>query len=255
MKRDLTPKSITPFEFEGTEIRHTPKGELSAVDVLRAVGQKNPHTAWTRMKKQFPEILHETCKYSQGTGRPLDVVTLRGAVRLAMLARGKKATKFRDWAVKLIEGYATADPTLTADLIDRTENAEDLKRLEARARSKRTNKEINQTIVLHKGDCFAQVANMNNVSVTGKTARELQLSRKVNQTRDGMSHMELTLIAAAEELEASGIKLRNAQGNGEILNVVHDVTNDIKVLRRKYAGPVSIPHGDDQLVPLLQVEI
>lgn len=241
--------------FAGLEVRETPQAQMVAVDVLKAIGQKNPNAAWSNIKKQYPEILQESCKYSKGKGRPVDVVTLRGAIKLAMLAKGPRAAEFRTWAAKLIEGYETADEALTTDLIDRTDDEAALQRIELRARTKRTNKVVNRAIAEADANCYSQMADMRNVAVCGRTAKEIKRLRGVTQTRDGMTDAELTLIAASEELEASAIKLRKARGNGEVLTVGMNVTTDVAELRRRYLGPLSLPAGNAEAVPVLQVEI
>lgn len=243
MKKPVTPMIIR--EFAGLEVRETPQAQMVAVDVLKAIGQKNPKASWTRLKRQYPELVQETCTYSSGRGRPAEVVTLRGAIKLAMLAKGPRAEQFRNWAAKLIEGYETADPTLTADLIDRTENADDVRWLADRAKARESALSLNQAIA--GAECseatFPKAHDTNNVAVTGLTAREIQKYRGGKVTRDLYSRAELSLVDTAQSLEVSAIGSRKARGDGQVLEIVREVAQDVASLRKKWLGPRMVPHG------------
>ena len=127
-------------------------------------------------------------------------------------------------------------------MIERQEDPTVLKRIEMRARTKQTNKKLNETIRDHGGtkegrqNIYATVAGRNNEAVYERTAKEIKQAHGVRNTRDALDTTRLSLMATAEELEAVNIPRRNAWGNHQILEAVDEVCDDIEGLRQKY-GP------------------
>lgn len=229
--------SVFSEQFDGQEVRITSDGAVSVLDAIAAVMKvKNPSKTWKDLQVNYPEVLTFSYDFKfPGRGqKKTPVVDEEGLNQLFMLLPGKNAAEFRKWASSILARYRRGDASLAEEVIDRNNNPEDLKRIELRAKTKRTNKLLNSAIASHGGDCYRVVANINNVAVTGKTARELKAIRQVKQTRDGLNHLELTMIAAAEELESSGIEARGARGNREIINIAKDVGDDISRLMHKY---------------------
>ena len=91
--------------------------------------------------------------------------------------------------------YVDADITLADDIVQRNNNQKDLKWLENRTKSRVTVLKLNESIKSHDGSgyIYATVSNMNNVAITGQTAKQLQVSRGYNKnnTRDGLTDSEL----------------------------------------------------------------
>jgi len=245
-------------KFAGLEVRETPAKQMLAVDVLKAIGQKNASAAWSNLKKQYPEILQETCKYSKGRGRPVDVISLHGAIKLAMVAKGPRAAEFRAWAAKLIEGYETADPALTADLIDRTENPVDLEKLGERIKSKTLvlslQGEARERGMMRRFD-YAKMNDENNVFITGNTANEIKSLRDTEITRDSFSTGELSLLNLTQHAQVTNLKIKDAQGAGEILGSNQEVRDDLRSFRNKYFGPKRRPADKRGQTPTITVDV
>jgi hypothetical protein len=143
--------------------------------------------------------------------------------------------EFANHVAGVFQRYLEGDANLAIEIIDRNNNPEDLKRIEKRIKTKQTNKSVNSAIQAAGGTCFAAVANINNLGVTGLTAKELQLARNVKQTRDGMTSLELSAISIAEEAEAHSIKAKGIRGDVAIISTCQEIANDVAAFVRKYA--------------------
>lgn len=105
---------------------------------------------------------------------------------------------------------------------------------EQRRRARRSNQRLNRLIQARGGDCFAEVARLNSLGVTGHLPREIRALRGVKATRDGLLPAELVALAFEEELEALALESRNVRGNQQILEIVRNISIDIASLRLKY---------------------
>lgn len=219
--------SLEVLSFEDTDIRVTPDKRVSVLDVLKAMGLKDPRSAWKNIKQTYPEYVAAVASYSfGGRGKPTPVIGRDGLLRLLMVLKGPKASEFREWAAAVLVRYLESDVTLAAEIADRASEQEQ-RWLEHRLRAKRTNKVLNGTIYQHGGveDIYSQVADTNNVTVTGMRAKQIQRVRGVRQTRDGMDDQELVRIAYLETLESASIEARRAFGNQRIMATVNSVTH------------------------------
>lgn len=185
---------------------------MVAVDVLAALRVKSPRSAWRNLKKEYgKEFCAQVGTYSfGGRGRPTEVVSPAIARKIGMVAKGEYGEKWRNFLNGLYEFIEKGGEDVANYGIDTESSPEALKRLETRARTKLSNRQLNGTIQKHGGGCYALVADLNNVAVTGKRAHEIKKLENVKHTRDGLSTAELSLIAAAEELETVGIVTRSA---------------------------------------------
>jgi hypothetical protein len=229
---------------EGRKVRTTPSGRVAVFDVIAsATGAKNPHDAWRRLAKAYPEVLAfcEDFKF-QGTGqRATPVVALDGYLRLLHLLGGRVGQSFREAADRLILRYLEGDVTLAAEIADRQQDPAKLAWLEHRVRARSTNRLLNGSIHAAGGTCYATAARLNALGATGKLPRELREARGVKETRDGCTVGELAALAYAEALEAGAIQARGAQGIGGILAVVGEVSEDIAAQRRRYGAALPAP--------------
>lgn len=86
---------------------------MVAIDVLKALGQKDPRRSWRILKNQYPELEEESSSYSfGGRGRPPEVLAEQGVYKLAMVAGGPKAALFRSWAAQQIQRIREGDPMI-----------------------------------------------------------------------------------------------------------------------------------------------
>ena len=229
-------------QFEGQRVRVTPDGKFAAVDVLKAIGQKNPRAAWTALKSQYPEFAQETCTYSFGAGRPPEVLTEKGLLKLLMVAKGPKSALFREWAAVQIQRISSGDITLAAEILEKQTDPAKVEWLARRAENKGAALALNAGIKRHGGSqrVYSKVHDTLNVAVTGMTAREIQ-QRGQRTTKDNLSVPELTLSTMSQLATASGLEQRGAQGDGQILAVAGEVGQDISAFRRKWLGKRSYP--------------
>lgn len=220
--------------FEGKKIRMTPDGKhIAVIDVMKALEYESPKRAVDKLKQRHPEVVPKLGTYSFGRGRPTTTADQKVILEILMVLPGKRTAQFREWLANLADRYFTADITLADDVFNRS-TEDDQKWMRERTIAKQTNKSLNATIKSSGGDCYAQVANMNNVAATGHTAKEIKALRKVKNTREGMTTFELQCINTTESIEQQAIVKRRAEGNGQILDLVGDITNDFKRLMQKY---------------------
>jgi hypothetical protein len=232
---------ITKIEIMGKAIKGA--GELvSLTDLWKAVGGKNTNhpTMWLKnaSTKEFVSKCAETLKVDNS--------------QLLGIRKGKGGGTFAHWQIALAYAkwlspelhlqvndvyrrFQAADPAIAESVIDRTENAADLARIEARARNKSTNKELNSTISQHggTGPIFATVANINNVAITGKTAKQLRAEHNLPakaSTRGVHDTNVMVRMAYAELLESESINNRRCIGNDEITVTVTQVARKIRDL-------------------------
>jgi prophage antirepressor-like protein len=244
--------SIVPLQFQGFNVRATPDMKLSAVDVLKAIGQANAKAAWSNAKAQYPELIQETCTFSfSGKGRPTEVLSEKGVLKLLMVSRGPRAAAFRDWAASTLKRVASADITLAAEISDKASET-DQRWLKERTDSSLGAKGLSRAIA--SAGCnqltYGKAHDANNVAVTGLTAREIQSQRGGKITRNLYSTAELALLNVAQVLEIACIESQQAKGDGEVLSIIGDISTDVARLRRKHLGTRSHPHGG-----LLEVRI
>ena len=139
--------------------------------------------------------------------------------------------------------FQQADVELVEHMVERMDPG-DAKRVEARARARVSNKELTATIQEHGGEgrTYAEVNNLNNVAVTGKTARQIKESAGVPataQTRDLLTEVQLSGLNYAEKLEVQAIKERRDIGHDRIVGTCREVASDVAAITRKYAGGAS----------------
>lgn len=243
---------------DGAQVRKAPDGRASVYDLLKLAGASNPRLTFKRLSEAYPDTVTncDSVKLPRQDGKKANIATpvtdSAGWRRIMTVLPGVIGKAYRAAANELVDQYLTDPEALAGRAVDRIKDADGLARIEQRARTRRSNRALNAEIQSRGGGkfTFATVANANNVAVTGKVAKELQLERQVKQTREGMTTLELSLVAAAEELETEAMRLRGVEGEGQIIETVREVTTDIAALRRKYTGTRDYPAGG-----LLMVQI
>lgn len=232
--------NLSAFEYNGVTIQAN-GDELNLNNLWESAGKpknKDPRR-WVQTESSQSFIASVARKLNVAKSDILKSKRGKGGGTLAHWQVAIAYAKYLDddlhiFCNDVFKRYLQGDASLAEEIIDRNNNPEDLKRIELRAKARRTNKQLNSAIAAHGGDCYRVVANINNVAVTGKTAREIRAIRKVKHTRDGLDSLELTMLAAAEELEASGYEARGVSGNDAIVNIVKEVGDDISRLMQKY---------------------
>lgn len=231
--------------FEGHGVRITPDGKFVAVDVVKALGLKAPKRGWQNIKESYPELVAEIGTYSFGAGRPPEVLTEKGLLKLLMVAGGPKAAEFREWAATQLQRIAKGDITLADEIANRNGNARDLEWLGARSLARSSVLDLNSAVAAAgcSQKVYPKLHDGNNVAVTGMTAEEIKSERGVKQTRDGLDVVELGLMIALQGTQAKQIKNSGAKGDGQVLDIASDIAQKIAGVRKSLLGPRDYPHG------------
>jgi hypothetical protein len=192
--------------------------------------------------KELPETKARTNKLAQNQSIKPWIIEGKGRSArtfvhpvMAIHLASYLSPEFANYVAQTFQRYLEADATLAIEIIDRNNNPEDLKKIEQRARTKLSNRGVNAAIKLCGGEkVYPVVADLNNVAVTGQTAKDIKLARNVKQTRDGMSLFELSMIEAAENLEEAALRNKRPKGDKPIAEVCRAVADDIHALVKKY---------------------
>ncbi len=235
---------ITKIEIMGKAIK---AGEemVSLTDLWKAIGgeSRNRPKVWLATK-EFNDLM---ATLSKGQDSSLYLQVRKGSMG-GTFAHWQIALAYAKWLSPelhlqvndIYRRFQEADPALAESVIDRTENAEDLKRIEARARNKQTNKALNGVIASHGGEgkTFALVADINNIAVTGKTAKQIRSENglpKKASTRPILPTSSMTHMAFLEDLEAKSIEKKRSLGHSAIVANVCDVANSLQAFIAQYA--------------------
>lgn len=240
---------IIAVQFSGQNIRTDAEGRVSVMDALSAIGVKKPRDAWKRLSGERPELVHLAGRVKVGrTTTPFmdaeGITQVLMAVQTRYLnAKGRKlVSEFRSWLANLAVRVAGNDITLAAEIADKA-STQDQAWLKERVESSLGAKALSASIA--EAGCsqrtYSKAHDMNNVAITGMTAREIQKYRQGRVTRDLYETSELALLNAAQTLEVATIKARGAKGDGHVLSIVSSISNDIADLRRKWLGERTYP--------------
>ncbi len=100
-----------------------------------------------------------------------------------------------------------------------------------------------------------EFACLNNVFITGNTANEIKSLRDTEITRDSFSTGELSLLNLTQHAQVTNLKIKDAQGAGEILGSNQEVRDDLRDFRNKYFGPKRRPADKRGQVPTITVQV
>lgn len=212
--------SLTIFEFNGDSIRES-NGLFSVYDIIRVIGgQKSEHKVWERLSERYPDLVTK-CQFisffqkSGRKGRPTPVCNRQVVLEIIGLLPGQVGKKYREESAKLFCRYIDADVTLTDELIQRTENKEDLKWLQTRLEGKIVRREFTDELKIRGVTGYGYASNTDaiNVALFDHTAKEIKAIRKVKHTRDGLSGLELAALQLAEYKAIDKMQKEEARGN------------------------------------------
>ena len=225
--------------------RITPdKQHISVIDVISSITKlKQSSKYWNDLKKKIPDLKSSTSFYKFSTGgkgqRNTPIISFDNLVLLlaAMSHNYQRAFRFMHCVQELLRKYISADITLADDILQRNNNRKDIQWLANRTKSKLTVLQLNESIKNHNGHgkIYPIVSNLNNVAITGQTAKQLQLSRGINnnQTRDGLTDSELIRLSFLQDIEYQKFNVDNVNGNQEIANSVKLVVDNYKAFQSK----------------------
>jgi hypothetical protein len=238
---------ITKIEVMGKAIK---AGEemVSLTDLWKAYGDTN--------KRNHPSVWGRSAEAKALIDKCAESLKVDNS-QLWKVSRGHEGGTFAHWQIALAYAkwlspelhlqvndiyrrFQEADPAIAESVIDRTENAADLARIEARARNKQTNKALNGVIAAHGGEgkTFARVADINNIAVTGKTAKQIRAENglpKKASTRPILPTNSMIHMAFLEDLEAKSIEKKRSLGHSAIVANACDVANSLQAFVAQYA--------------------
>jgi hypothetical protein len=231
-------------ELDNARIRRTPNSQCSVYDLIAVVGdKKNPRQVWNDLQKVYPEVVQKTDNFKFiGKGQRKTPVTDReGWAYILGLLPGIMGHRYREEAAKLLIRYLDADITLSAEIVDRNENEDDLIWLEARLRGKITRKRVCATYARHGvyGKGYARCTNETYLGLYGATAKGMRRRKGLPENanwRDFASINELNEISFTEDLENLGLKRINANGNDECANECFNISKKVAQLKLDIAG-------------------
>lgn len=258
--KPVAPKSIAPFKFEGAEIRCTPSGEMVAIDVLSALRVKSPRSAWRNLKEDYgKEFCAQISTYSfGGRGRPSEVVSPALARKIGMVVKGEYGAKWRDFLNGLYEFVEKGGEEVANYGVDTENDPAALERIALRAKTKKSVISLTSTASkrgMKRRHDFAKLNDSNNVFVTSSTAKELQVTRGVNITRDSFTDIELATLDLLQVTQREHIENTDAQGAGQILDRQEDVRSVLRPFRDQFLGKKTRPHSKDGQEPVLTVDV
>lgn len=211
---------LTTFEFDGDSIREV-DGLFSVYDIIRVIGgQKSEKEVWKRLSKDFPDTVTKCdlisfIQKSGRKGRPTPVCDRPVALEIIGLLPGQVGKKYRQESAKLFCRYVDADITLADDIIQRTTNNVDLKWLQTRIEGKVIRNQFTDELKARGVTGYGYASNTDaiNVALFDHTAKEIKALRKVKNTRDGLSGIELAALQLAEYKAIDVMGKQNARGN------------------------------------------
>lgn len=241
--------------IDGTTIRRTQDGRISVFDALKASGAASPRETWKRLSSTYPDIVTK-CDNTRfpgrgGAAKATPVTDAEGWRAILTVLPGLIGKQYRAAANELVTKFLEQPELVAAAAIDRVQNPADLKRLEARARSKRNAINLSGTVLAAGASqkALARVHDINNVTITGKTAQERTVETGLKLHRDAFTPAQLSAMDLLQTVEAQQIQDCKLHGDGEVIAKTLEVTRDAEPFLRKYLGSRSQPHGG-----MLQVE-
>ena len=174
---------------EGKGIRTTPEKRVSLYDALEAAGYKNIPgccpAAGQRTIQKLSGNATTSLFQARGNAAPQSLTKRDSSRSSASCARNKTAATLRHATLRIAMRFWDGDPTIAEEVIEQQDDPEVLKRLEWRARTKQSNKQLNDTILRHGGtkegreNIYALVGGRNNHTVYGRTAKEIRHAYRV----------------------------------------------------------------------------
>jgi hypothetical protein len=148
--------------------------------------------------------------------------------QILMLCPGKRGAEFRRWAAGII-----ADPDKALDHAVRKYRRLGWsdKQIKARLDGKVARYQLTDTLKNHGVAYpheYARCTNAVNVGLFGQTAKQLQASRKVKSTRDGLDELELAALTLAEIKSGRTIEDTQAWGADQCEGICSDVARKVK---------------------------
>ena len=243
-----TASGITIPELDGAKIRVNDDGYFSVYDAIKVCGHPNPRQVWQgngRKKKdgtlsayglihKYPEVVQKTYNFQfPGRGqRKTPVVDIEGWLNILPLLPGAMGKKYRAEAAKLVLRYLNADPNLADEVIQRTDNPEDLKWIAKRAQGKVKRNTLTGVYKSHgvEGMGYADCTNSLYRGLFGADKKGLMQQRGLSTKGNFREHANLTEISSidmVEDLTAKKIEKDDIHGNAPCAAITYDIANKL----------------------------
>lgn len=233
------------------DIRVSPDGQPSVFDMIRVLGgQKAPHKVWERLVDTHPEVLTK-CQNLQfpGAGQRETPVakTKEDAYYILGLLPGTVGKQYREDAAKLFVTFLDKPEKAVYLAVDRL-SEEELRRVEARLKGKRTRKFFTEMLQQHgvERQGYGQCTNAVYVPLFGRTAdilkteiaQEHNIERSKINPRDFFDVEDLTYVETAERVAAGQLRRKNVHGN---YSVAKEIRNSTIFTKQLLNGEIDIP--------------
>ena len=233
------------------DIRVSSAGQPSVFDMIRVLGaQKNPRQVWERLVASHPEVVPK-CDNLQFPGagqRETPVATTKeDAYYILGLLPGAVGKQYRENAAKLFVTFLDK-PEKVAYLATERLSQDELRRLEARLKGKRTRNMFTELLNQHGverngygqctnavyGELFGCTADMLKTEI----AQEHKIERSKINPRDFFDLEDLTYVETAERVAAGQLRRKNTYGNH---SVAKEIRNSTKYTKQLLNGEIDIP--------------
>jgi DNA-damage-inducible protein D len=225
--------SFFAHDFGGHQVRATADGRFSVFDILVAFGvcdKPNCQKVLKRIQDKYSEVntFWINFKFPGKGQRNTPVATEEGIYQILMLCPGKRGAEFRKWASGII-----ADPDKALDHAVRKYKRMGWtdKQIKARLDGKVSRYKLTETLKDHglsQPQEYARCTNAVNVGLFGQTAKQIQSSRKVKVTRDGLDDLELAALNLAELKAGRTIENEKAWGVDHCEGICSEVAQKVK---------------------------
>jgi hypothetical protein len=233
------------------DIRVSPNGQPSVFDMIRVLGGSgNPRRDWARITETNPEVVPKTYNLQfPGPGQRDTPVTKtkEDAYYILGLLPGAVGKQYREDAAKLFVTFLDKPEKVAYLAADRL-SEEELRRLEARLKGKRTRHMF--TEVLHQHGVvqggYGQCTNAVYTPLFGRTAdlikteiaQEHNIDRKKVNPRDFFDLEDLTYVETAERVAAGQLRRKNIYGNH---SVAKEILHSTEYTKKLLDGDIDIP--------------
>ena len=219
-------------------VRQSADGKVAVLDLLAALEVQNPTQALQDLTLEFPEYLRGITKHSFEGAESIPVLPMAGILKLLMVLETPKATQARRWMASTLSKVLEGNVQLAADIVERNPDPEARRWLTARIDNAENRKAFMSKVLEHGGHgaIFQQVSSQSNLSVLGMNSGAFRAYRGVNNTRDGMTRVELARMTYLEGLSSAALSAARARGNTEILELHRKVADWERKLWRHALG-------------------
>lgn len=215
MKLGLDPQHPQPIKLGKTSVRRNRHGQFHALDALGALGLEQNAETLEHLQAEY----HLTLRYTDfGEGKEA-VITGDDFTKLLFVLDNPEARRLRQKSQDIYRRYLEGDILLASEVAERSPHPEDRRWLAARLDNMESRKRFMSTVAKHggEGDIYRQVSSVSNQSVLKMNSTEFKKKRKVKNTRDGLTPMELIRLSYLETVTAKDLEEKGLKGNEAIL--------------------------------------